>query len=320
MKSIFKISKHIIKAFVVVVFLLMIISYINHKIKLTKEDKLFVPNGSMIEVNGHKIHVYSEGKGDIPLVFMSGGGTSSPVLDFKSLYSLLSDDYKIVVVEKAGYGFSDVVDTNRDIDTVLNETRETLAKAKIKGPFILFPHSMSGIEALHWSQKYLDEIKGIVGLDMAVPDSYNGYKINMPMIKLGNFAAKLGLTRLIPGLSESDAIKYGTLTDDEKQLYKIIFYRRTATDTMIAEAKEIKESAIKVSKNTLPNTPILAFVSNGQGTGWNEDEWKSFSKNTIGNLKKGKLIYLDCSHYVHDIEYEKIAKESKKFIENLNSE
>ena len=37
------------------------------------------------------------------LVFMSGAGTSSPILDFKSRYSLLNDDYRITVVEKFGY-------------------------------------------------------------------------------------------------------------------------------------------------------------------------------------------------------------------------
>lgn len=53
-------------------------------------DELFVPNGQMVEVNGYNMHVYVEGEGDTTLVFMSGGGTYSPVLDFKSLYSLLS--------------------------------------------------------------------------------------------------------------------------------------------------------------------------------------------------------------------------------------
>ena len=79
---------------------------------------------------------------------MSGGGTSSPVLDFKSLYSLLSDDYKIVVVEKFGYGFSDVVDNERSIDSILEDSRTALTKAGVVGPYVLFPHSMSGIEAL----------------------------------------------------------------------------------------------------------------------------------------------------------------------------
>ncbi len=37
------------------------------------------------------------------LLFLSGSGTAAPVLDFKSLYSLLSSDYRIVVIEKFGY-------------------------------------------------------------------------------------------------------------------------------------------------------------------------------------------------------------------------
>lgn len=132
---------------------------------------------------------------------MSDGGTSSPVLDFKSLYSFLSDKYKIVVLEKAGYEFNDVVDINRDIDTVLSESREALSKAGINGPYILCPHSMSGIEALYWVQKYPDEVVAIIGLDMAIPESYEEYNINMPMIKLSAFAANLGVIRWIPSLA-----------------------------------------------------------------------------------------------------------------------
>ena len=272
----------------------------------------------MVEVNGHRMHVYTEGRGDVTLVFMSGGGTCSPTLDFKSLYSLLSDKHRIVVVEKAGYGFSDVVDVDRDIDTVLSETREALSKAEISGPYILCPHSMSGIEVLHWAQMYPEEVTAIIGLDMAVPESYEDYNINYTAIKLGAFAANIGITRWIPNIAESDAMKYGTLTDEEKELYKVIFYRRTATKTMLNELQEIKTSASKVKESGVPNVPILMFSSNGQGTGWDEDTWRTFHKNYIESTEGGKIINLDCSHYVHDIEYEKIANEIKIFIESLN--
>ncbi len=69
----------------------------------------------------------------------------------------MSVDYRTVVVEKAGYGYSDVSDISRDIDTILEETREALTQAGEEGPYILYPHSMSGIEALYWAQKYPDE-------------------------------------------------------------------------------------------------------------------------------------------------------------------
>ena len=36
--------------------------------------------------------IYSEGEGKHTLVFLSGSGTASPILDFRSLCSLLVDD------------------------------------------------------------------------------------------------------------------------------------------------------------------------------------------------------------------------------------
>ena len=94
---------------------------------------MLTPLGELVEVNGNNMSVYTEGNGDKTLVFMSGGGTCSPILDFKSLYSLLNNEYKIAVVEKFGYGFSDVVDESRDIDTILSETRMALKKADVEG-------------------------------------------------------------------------------------------------------------------------------------------------------------------------------------------
>lgn len=41
------------------------------------------------------ISIYVEGSGSKTLVFLSGSGTCSPILDFKSLYSLLSGSDEI---------------------------------------------------------------------------------------------------------------------------------------------------------------------------------------------------------------------------------
>ena len=298
----------------IVIATIILISFINHKIHSEKEKSLLSPLGNMIEVNGHKMSIYTTGEGDKTLVFMSGGGTCSPILDFKSLYSLLSDDYKIVVVEKFGYGFSDVIDEERPIDSILEDTREGLREAGIEGPFVLCPHSMSGIEALYWAQKYPSEVEAIVGLDMAVPEAYENYNIDMFTIRLGQVAARLGITRLLPGVSESDAIKYGTLTEEEKEIYRAVFYNRTATATMIKEVQEIKDNAKIVDEGAAPICPMLLFISNGQGTGWDTETWRKVQINYISNIENAKYIELDCSHYVHVYKYTEINKEIRYFV------
>lgn len=309
-KKIIKITLIVLSVFIVA----LLAIYINHRIQLKKEAELRVSIGELVEVDGYNMSVYTEGSGDKTIVFMSGGGTCSPILDFKSLYSLLSDDYKIVVVEKFGYGFSDVVDKERNIDSILEDTRTALAKAGIQGPYVLCPHSMSGIEALYWAQKYPDEVEAIIGLDMAVPEAYEGYEINIAMLKLSQFAARIGIIRILPGIAESDAIKYGTLSDTEKDTYRAIFFEKTATTTMLNEVETVKENAGIVQANGVPQIPMLLFVSNGSGTGWNEDEWKGYQESYLENVENGKLINLDCPHYVHDYEYDTISQEIRAFL------
>ena len=221
--------KKALKALLVLLMILVIVLagiYANHRLQLHKEAPLRTPLGQLVEVNGHQISLYTEGQGDKTLVFLSGGGTCSPILDFKSLYATLSDDHRIVVVEKLGYGFSDVADVERSVASILADTRAALSAAGIDGPYVLCPHSMSGIEALYWAQQYPEEVEAIIGLDMAVPRAYEDYQISLPMLKLSQLAARLGITRLLPGIAESDAIKYGTLTDSEKDVYRAIFYAR----------------------------------------------------------------------------------------------
>ncbi len=303
---------------VAVIVLFIIVSFIRHKICSFRERKLLTPLGKIVEVNGHNMSVYIEGEGDKTLVFLSGGGTCSPILDFKSLYSLLSNEYKIAVVEKFGYGFSDVVDEQRDIDTMLSETRMALEKAGIEGPYVLCPHSMSGLEALYWAQKYPEEVEAIIGLDMAVPAYYDEMRISIPITKLGQYGAALGITRWIPSLAESDAIKVGTLSEEEKEIYRAVFYQRTATVTMIDEVKAVKDNAKTVKENGVPQVPMLLFISNGSGgTGFTEETWRRIPKEYIAGCDNASYIELDCPHYVHDYEYEKISEEIRNLLKKM---
>lgn len=297
----------------IILFLMAV--FICHKILLSREAELRTPLGELVDVDGEKMSVYAEGSGEKTLVFMSGGGTCSPILDFRSLYSLLSDEYRVVTVEKFGYGFSDVSDKNRDIDTILEDTRKALREAGENAPYVLCPHSMSGLEALYWAEKYPDEVIAVIGLDMAVPEYYEHMKINMPVMRLGQAAAAIGITRLMPQLAESDAIKYGTLTEDEKNIYRALFYSRTATSSMINECRYVKENAKLVAGFDVPQIPMLLFISDGSGgTGFDKDTWRRIAKEYIAKNSSGKYVELDCPHYVHDYEYEAISQQIKEFL------
>ena len=51
------------------------------------------------------MNLFIEGSGDKTIVVMSGAGVPSPVLEYKPLADRLSGRYRVVIIEKFGYGY-----------------------------------------------------------------------------------------------------------------------------------------------------------------------------------------------------------------------
>lgn len=302
-------KRALIKMIITSAILLAFVSF--HYIQLKIEEPLRTPLGQIVEVGGHNMSVYKEGSGDKTLVFLSGSETPSPILDFKSLFSLLSDTYTIVVVERFGYGFSDVVDKPRDIDTVLSETRAALTAAGIDGPYVLCPHSMSGLEALYWTQQYPEEVEAIVGLDMAVPESLENFEDNAILNIINQFNAKIGFTRLLSLLNELDCVEHGTLTEKEKDIVHALLYSNFSNKTTINEFKYISDNAKTVGAGEIPQVPMLLFVSNDAS----KTELTDAIQRYANAAENANIIQLDCPHYVHDYEYNRISNEIEVFLQ-----
>ncbi len=93
-------------------------------------DKLLKCKGKLVNLDGHNIHIYILGDiADPKLVLMSGSGTVAPVYDFKILYEKLSKNFRVIVIEKFGYGYSDIFDSPADI-AAHTVTKEELAARK----------------------------------------------------------------------------------------------------------------------------------------------------------------------------------------------
>lgn len=314
---------YIIVAIIVALFVLLILaSTAYHQYQLKVEARKYKPQGMMVQVQDKDMHVYSKGSGSKTLVFLSGHGTSNPVLDFKPLWMRLQDEYRIVVVEKAGYGWSETSKSPRDVDTLLTETRKALTLAGEKGPFVLVPHSMSGLEAIYWGQNYPQEITAILGLDPSIPEVVEmalkeGNRMQMYFMY---FISRIGLARFMPEdevIAAFPLMKSDDLTGAEKEEYMAVFYKSAFSKNMLREVDFIEENGKKVQALGVPEQiPMYFFISNGlksSGTAWR----KALSE-YVSQRNKNRYMFLDCSHYLH---YEKapvIAEEMKTFLETLS--
>jgi len=304
----------------VILAIALIAVVINHKKQLKIEAREYLQPGRMVEVNGKKFHVYVEGEGDLTLVFMSGHGTNNPTLDFKPLWTRMVEDYRIAVVERSGYGWSEPSNSPRDIDTLLEETRQALNLAGVKSTYVLVPHSMSGLEAIYWTQKYPHEVKAIIGLDPCIPETYD----ILPEPEKGQLYAmyvisRTGLSRFMDD-SEVENIfplmKAEDLTEEEKQEYLATFYRSAFSKDMLREVNYLKENAETVADNAVPiNTPMFFFISDGQEA--SVDGWKGTLVDYLAEISDGVYTQLATDHYLHYDKSEVIAEQSKAFLESI---
>ena len=288
-------------------------TFIFHRISLEKEQASLTPVGQTVLVNGHKINVYVEGDGPETIVILSGAGIASPILDFKDVSDSLSKNYKIVVVERAGYGYSEDSNQSRDVMEVLSETRQALSQANVTGPFIILSHSIASLESLAWQEKYPDEVKALVALDWALPSSYEDLKDNQALLTVAYWSSKIGLLRYFP---ESFYIKNPTLTESERNQYKLLAYKQLLSQAMFHESRLVKENAKKVSPSINPKIPTLLLVSNGEGTTFSQSEWQQYAEKFASEQSNVQVIYIDAPHDLYHYQSQEVVTRIEEFLEN----
>ena len=285
--------------------------FLYHRFQIAQESKLIEkPIGQLVEVEGKKLNVYTAGKGKKTLVFLAGLATNAPVLDFKALYSKLEDDYRIVVVERLGYGYSDDGNDDRSLDRQVEQTRKALKAAKISGPYVLVPHSIAGLETIHWANHYPEEVEAIIGLDMTMPHREVSDHMDL-LFQTFQLGGMLGLARLPIFFDEnsSPAIKSGALNDQEKAIFKALFHRRSITQAVMNEVKDRKKNVETINKEPVPQIPTLIFAAVQKG-----GEAPKLEKEFVAQNAQAKLVTLEGSHYIHDEKPKEIAQQIKEFL------
>ena len=273
-------------------------------------SKALKPNGEFAIIDGHKIHVFRKGNPSAQKVlFLSGHCTVSPVYDFKVLYEKLWEDYRVIVIEKFGYGYSDIFDAPSDIDSTIAFYRNALASLGEEGPFVLAPHSLGGLEAIRWKQLYPDEVRGLIGIDMAMPEAFIQWWDEEKVAKTVKTMKKWRwLAKLLGSTSNL------SLSEEEIKQHKLLKRRNVFNICHINEAKGLLTNTKTVEEGGPIRCPALIFVSSGEGQ---EPNWVEL-QNKFAKDMNAKLVPYDCGHYIHQFQSENMAREIKGFMETLS--
>jgi len=192
---------------VAVIAVLMIIGAILHATYFNGKLEQIKPYGKLVNVDDGQMHVYSMGNGEKTIVLLPGMGVSLPSAEFAPLMRKLSEKYTVVCVEYFGVGFSSETTKPRTCENYVEETRTALGQAGLKAPYVLMPHSISGIYSEYYAAMYPDEVEAVISLD-GTSTAYLGEE--MPsfvksLLQVAKFQQGIGFTSLLAPLTVNKA-------------------------------------------------------------------------------------------------------------------
>lgn len=293
------------------ILLLSIIGFIVNKVFFSKELDNILPYGKLVNVSGQNMHIYSMGEGEKTIVLLPGLGIPLPSADFGPLMRELSKEYTVVCIEYFGVGFSDKTKIPRTNENYKEETRRALSSAGFTPPYVLMPHSASGIYCEYYATKHPNEVSAIIMLDTtssAIKDA------NIPKFvwKLGKMQQEIGLNRIFNLLAVKLMLKEENgYTKEEIRDYSK-FINHANNDTTIDQSVRFNDNILEVKGMDFPDeVPILKIVSSDSIKLYGE-EYQTNHVNRLGATAQIKII--KGSHMIYHTSIKEIYEAIKDFL------
>lgn len=254
---------------VICLFILFLISLaVANKILQSKELKLLEDAGYVnpVSVGDYSLNVYSYGKdnGNHTLVCLSGMGTHNYSVTLRHVTDKLSDENKIVFVDRAGYGLSDDTKIPQTTQRVVEDYRTALKNAGYEAPFVLLPHSLGGAYATYWENTYPNEIEGIVFLDGSQLglNKENYWDSENPILsKIEVLLCKMGAIRVVKDFYYNPL--FSSYTEEDQAISDALLFCSNGWNNALASEDELcVEGCINTIKavkaNDVPKVYICA--------------------------------------------------------------
>ncbi len=281
------------------------------------ENYQYPPPGRLINVYGHKIHLYCTGKGS-PAVILEAG-LSSYSLDWSRVQPGIAKTTEVCSYDRAGYGWSDPGPKPRTAQEIDKELQELLIQAGVKPPYILVGQSLGGIYVQLFALEHPAETAGVIlvdsvnrDMDKKIPkDKLDRFENDLKFLAyIGKMGAPSGIPRL---LHMPSSIIVPKLPKKLQPVAYSLVYKTKSYQTIYDELDALHESEVEFDKLypeiKYPDIPVVVLsgaiprdyppflVSTGLFESWKElqtDLVQSIpgSKQIIAE-KSGHFIQLD---------------------------
>jgi pimeloyl-ACP methyl ester carboxylesterase len=224
------------------------------------------PVGRYYKVEGRRLLLHQSGSGGPAVVFLAGGGAVG--LDYLNVQQRAAELTTSVIYDRAGTGWSDSIDLPRALVEVTDELRVLLRVAEVPPPYVMVGHSLGGLYARHYAQRFSSEVSGLVLLDPA-HEEYNAY---MPKELVDQWAA-WDTGEAFPEELPAELIQFyralfeQEMTDWPEEIRRVLVERHVSLDWLRAglqEATNVEQLYDEVRHaGQMPDVQLIILTSMG---------------------------------------------------------
>ena len=130
------------------------------------EDQRLLPYvrpGQLVDIGGRRINLQCTGAGGPTVILMAGSASWSPI--WYKVQPAIAQNTRACGFDRAGYGFSDPGPRPQILSDVADDLHAALKAGAISGPYVLVGHSLGGVEARLYAQRWPNDVAGMVLVD-----------------------------------------------------------------------------------------------------------------------------------------------------------
>lgn len=268
-------------------------------IKYTGEYKKMVP---VYEEQNKFMNSYVIGEGSKTIVVLSAFGSQSPIVQYKTLFNDLKNDYRIVVVEYFGYGYSMSIKEPRINENFASEVKTMLELREIYGPYVLVAHETSNMYAMKFQEMYPDLVQGIVSIAGLYPaeieDEFRAKQIksNISNINITSIFELTGFERITSYVSPKtfyiDKMKAmpDVFTKEDISVYRNRIGSQYLSRTMVREINKLEDNMNEMKNYKYPEyLPVLELLDSESVKLYSYDKENGNSKINLYDLANGVI-------------------------------
>lgn len=140
----------------------------------TETKKTLEIKEQKVNIGDYSINYKDSGKGKHIIILEAGLGMSSDT--WTEVQTELSENYRVISYDRAGYGKSDNAKSPRKIDNIVKDLKLLLDKVEAPAPYILVGHSLGGYVVRRFAEMYPEKVSGMVMIDSYHEDLFKMLK------------------------------------------------------------------------------------------------------------------------------------------------